>query len=383
MKVKSIYIAISIVLLTMTFASCNEETLYDGPCKVRFVASVQDEVNVTRATEDEKYPGYTPFTPTDFNAELFVSYETETPGVTPTAPEYTISWEGSALSTPLALETGEYKFYGYAPHLEGSTFDNTTKTLTIPNIPGLFDKDLLVINPCSATVTSAELLRGTKTVSLQMDHLMAKITPYFYIYEPYNGLRDIEIKSVVFSLADANTYTVSQQTTDDGQQTKYSQQTTDERLAPLGRESKESKESREGQQTTDNGQRTGAFWVEEEATSSETTVTVFSDNSEAITFLTTPASTEEAQPYGQCYVVPGQDITLLKMTVTYNVYDKKGDIVRPDETATNKVVVKVNSTTKTKLEAGKNYKLNIQIIPTYLYVLSDNDESSVLVIPNN
>ena len=359
MKVKSIYIAISIVLLTMTFASCNEETLYDGPCKVRFVASVQDEVNVTRATEDEKYPGYTPFTPTDFNAELFVSYETETPGVTPTAPGYTISWEGSALSTPLALETGEYKFYGYAPHLEGSTFDNTTKTLTIPNIPGLFDKDMLVINPCSATVTSAELLRGTKTVSLQMDHLMAKITPYFYIYEPYNGLRDIEIKSVTFSLADANTYTVSQQTTDDGQQTKYSQQ------------------------TTDNGQRTGAFWVEEEATSSETTVTVFSDNSEAITFLTTPASTEEAQPYGQCYVVPGQDITLLKMTVTYNVYDKKGDIVRPDETATNSVVVKVGGTTKTTLEAGKNYKLNIQIIPTYLYVLSDNDESSVLVIPNN
>ena len=70
------------------------------------------------------------------------------------------------------------------------------------------------------------------------------------------------------------------------------------------------------------------------------------------------------------------------MTVKYDVYDKKQQLVRQDATATNKVVVKVRGTTKTKLEAGKNYKLKIQIIPTYLYVLSDNDESS-LVIPNN
>lgn len=350
MKVKSIYIAISIVLLTMTFASCNEETLYDGPCKVRFVASVQDEVNVTRATEDEKYPGYTPFTPTDFNAELFVSYETETPGVTPTAPGYTISWEGRAFSTPLALETGEYKFYGYAPHLEGSTFDNTTKTLTIPNIPGLFDKDLLVINPCSTKIEASDIDKK-KAVDLRMDHLMAKITPYFYIYEPYNGLRDIEIKSVVFSLEDSKTFQANVSYTTSSYGTEWSM-------------------VNENQTQSVNSQ----------------SVNLYSAPTDTKIFLTSSSSSTVAQSYGQCYIVPsqnGQDITNLKMTVTYDVYDKQQQLVRENETATNKVVVKVNSTTKTKLEAGKNYKLNIQIIPTYLYVLSDNDESSVLVIPNN
>ena len=34
----------------------------------------------------------------------------------------------------------------------------------------------------------------------------------------------------------------------------------------------------------------------------------------------------------------------------------------------------------TQLDAGKNYILNIRIVPTYLYVLSDNDEESVLQI---
>jgi hypothetical protein len=341
MKAKSIYIAISIALLSMTFVSCNEETLYDGPCKVRFVAEVQDEVNVTRATD-----GYTSFTPSaGFNAKLFVSYETTTG--TPTAPGYTVSWNGSALSTSLALETGDYKFYGYAPvsQQDDASFDNSNKTLTIRNIPGLSDKDMMVIKPCSTKVVPDDISNG-KTVSLQMDHMMAKITPYFYINSEYNKLRDIHIKNVTFSLENRKTFQANVVYNDN-----YTSYLT-------------------------------SWQINENL--NEKTVELFTDDSNTKTFLTT--SSTGAQPYGQCYIVPsqnGQDITNLKMTVTYDVYDKKQQLVRSDETATNKVVVKVGGTTKTQLEAGNNYKLNIQIIPTYLYVLSDNDESSVLVIPNN
>lgn len=338
MKAKSIYIAISIALLTISFVSCNEETLYDGPCKVRFVAEVQDEVNVTRATD-----GYTSFTPfAGFNAKLFVSYETTTG--TPTAPGYTISWNGSALSTSLALETGDYKFYGYAPQQNEASFNNTNKTLTIRNIPGLSDKDMMVIKSCSTKVESTDIGKN-KTVSLQMDHLMAKITPYFYINSEYNKLRDIHIKNVTFSLENRKTFQANVVYNDNDMSYLTSWQT-NENL-------------------------------------NEKTVELFTDNSDTKTFLTT--SSTGAQSYGQCYIVPsqnGQDITNLKMTVTYDVYDKQQQLVRQDATATNKVVVKVGGTTKTQLEAGKNYLLNIQIIPTYLYVLSDNDESS-LVIPNN
>ncbi len=328
---------ILIALLTMTFVSCDEETLYDGPCKVRFVASVQDEVNVTRATD-----GYTSFTPfAGFNAGLYVSYET-TSG-TPTAPRYTVSWNGSAFSTSLALETGDYKFYGYAPQQNEASFNNTNKTLTIRNIPGLSDKDMMVIKSCSTKVESTDIGKN-KTVSLQMDHLMAKITPYFYINSEYNKLRDIHIKSVTFSLDDAKTFKANVTYTVSLYETEWS-------------------------------------IINENQSQS---VNLYSAPSNVKTFLTTSSSTG-VQSYGQCYIVPsqnGQDITNLKMTVTYDVYDKKQQLVRSNETATNKVVVKVGGTTKTQLEAGNNYKLNIQIIPTYLYVLSDNDESS-LVIPNN
>lgn len=332
---------ILIALLTMTFASCNEDTFYDGPCKVRFVAEVQDEVNVTRATD-----GYTSFTPSaGFNAKLFVSYETTTG--TPTAPGYTVSWNGSALSTSLALETGDYKFYGYAPvsQQDDASFDNSNKTLTIPDIPGLSDKDMMVIKPCSTKVESTDIGKN-KNVSLQMDHMMAKITPYFYINSEYNKLRDIHIKNVTFSLENRKTFQAN---------VVYN----------------------------DNDTSYLTSWQINENLN-EKTVELFTDDSNTKTFLTT--SSTGAQSYGQCYIVPsqnGQDITNLKMTVTYDVYDKQQQLVRQDATATNKVVVKVGGTAQTKLEAGKNYKLKIQIIPTYLYVLSDNDESSVLVIPNN
>lgn len=338
MKAKSIYIAISIALLTISFVSCNEDTLYDGPCKVRFVAEVQDEVNVTRATD-----GYTalPYS-ADFSAGLYVSYGA-------TAQPYTMSWDdNSKLSANLWLETGNYGFYGYAPQQIGAEFVNTNKTLTIPNIPGLSNTDFLVINPRFATVTSDNLLSGNKTVSLQMDHMMAKITPYFYINSEYNKLRDIHIKNVTFSLENRKKFQANVVYNDNDMSYLTSWQT-NENL-------------------------------------NEKTVELFTDNSNTKTFLTTSSSSTVAQPYGQCYIVPsqyGQDITNLKMTVTYDVYDKKQQLVRSNETATNKVVVKVRGTTKTQLEAGKNYLLNIQIIPTYLYVLSDNDESSVLVIPNN
>lgn len=323
----------------MTFVSCNEETLYDGPCKVRFVAEVQDEVNVTRATDE--YPSFTPSA--GFNAKLFVSYETTTG--TPTAPGYTISWNGSALSTSLALETGDYKFYGYAPvsQQDGASFNinNSNKKLTIPNVSGLSSTDLLVIKPCSAKVESTDIGKN-KTVSLQMDHLMAKITPYFYINSEYNKLRDIHIKSVTFSLDDdAKTFTAS---------VVYN----------------------------DNNLSYQTSWKGSENLNANT-IEFYKDNNNEATFLSTTSS----NAYGQCYIVPGQDISNLKMTVKYDVYDKKMQKVRSGEEAENTVKIKVRGTTLNNLDAGNNYKLNIQIIPTYLYVLSDNDESSVLVISNN
>lgn len=320
----------------MTFVSCNEETLYDGPCKVRFVAEVQDEVSVTRATEG--YSDLTNQTPA-FDAELFVSYETTTG--TPSAPGYTVSWNGSALSTSLALETGNYNFYGYAPKTNDrtTTFDLGNKTLTIPSIPALYDKDLMVIKPCSTTVISDDISIGTKTVFLQMDHLLAKITPCFYLNSTYAKLRDIRIKKVEFFFDSAPTYiaTVTYETFATGYVSTQTTQLRD--------------------------------------------VTAY-DVAEPTDNLPPTKEDDDLNPQvyqecGHCYIVPSQPTTNLKMKVTYDVYDKSGTLTRVNATATNQI-----KKLPTTLVAGTNYKLKIQVIPTYLYVLSDNDKES-LEIPNN
>ena len=65
------------------------------------------------------------------------------------------------------------------------------------------------------------------------------------------------------------------------------------------------------------------------------------------------------------------------MAVTYNVYDTAGELTRANARAENSIL-RLGKT----LEAGKNYNLYIKVVPSYLYVLSDNDMESSFVILN-
>ena len=307
-------IATAIVLLT---TSCQKDDLYDGKCKVRFVSDIQDEVTVTRAD------GYTPITEDPgFIAGLFVSYGS-------TAPEYALQWQNDTLSADIHLETGDYFFGGYAPQKDSVRFEPRAKTMEIPNIPGLTTEDVLVIAPNSTTVSIRDISARSKTIALQMDHLLARVTPHFYINSEYAHLRDIHITKVEFILDNAATYTATINYNVDPYRTTWT-----------------------ANNTTD------------------LKVSLFESEQNVDTLLTT------AVAYGTCYVSPAQTVTdNLSMKVTYDVYDKEGTKIRADQTATN-LIKKLPAT----LTAGKNYNLKIQIIPTYLYVLSDDDEDSVLVI---
>ena len=317
-------------MAALLMVACQKEELHEGPCKVRFIASVQDEVSVTRA--ETEYTNITKDNAPDFKAALYVSYGT-------TAPEYTMSWSDSKLSANLWLEawTGPYWFYGYAPKNNNVTanFDNENKTLTLPSIPALTTTDWLVIKPCSTTITKENITSGKKMVSLQMDHLMAKITPCFYLDETYAKLRDIKIKTVAFFFESAHTYmaTVTYNNNNVNKADDYK-----------------------------------VAWTTPNSTAAAKTVTAFSntDNTNL---------TNEAVAHGCCYIVPAQSASTLKMKVTYDVYDKSGTLTREDATATNQI-----KKLPTTLVAGTNYQLKIQVVPEYLYVLSDNDQES-LVIP--
>ena len=68
--------------------------------------------------------------------------------------------------------------------------------------------------------------------------------------------------------------------------------------------------------------------------------------------------------------VLGVEVKGVRMTSTYDVYDRAGELVRENCTATNNI----NFGNTTPRGARRTY--NVSIIPTYLYQMSDNDPSS-------
>lgn len=74
------------------------------------------------------------------------------------------------------------------------------------------------------------------------------------------------------------------------------------------------------------------------------------------------------------YFAPGKcnEFTLV---TTYDVYDRKNNLIRENETAENTFRLNALKTefTSNPLKAGEAFTINIEVQPTYLYVLSDPD----------
>ena len=321
MKVKKTYITAIIALLALV--SCQKEELYTDPCDVRFKAYVQDEVSVTRATT------YTDISSTNtpaFTAGLFVWSGQ-------TVSKSTLTWNGTNATSNLGLEQGDYTIYGYAPRHDEATFDPTTQKMTVPGISGLSYEDAIVILPKELKIEQND---RSKDVTLQLHHMMAKITPRFYLNSTYADLRTIKITKVQFWIeggADTHTATVTY--------------------------------------TNDNANPYSIAWSKGEQIAQQDFVVYSVEESEAIELTTTKG----AQEYGYCYFCPNQSTADLKMHVTYDVFDTEGQLLRPDAKAVN-TIKKLNTQ---DIVPGTDYKLNIQIVPTYLYVLSDNDEESLVI----
>lgn len=328
MKAKSIYIAICMVLVTLI--SCRQEEIYTGPCEVRFRAYVQDEVAVTRASDD--YTAIGSSNVPAFTAEMFVAKE----GLSDPLPA-TLTWNGQTLSS-LQLEEGTYNFYGYAPKQDGATFDLAGLTMRLPALPGVSDTDVMVLKAKQSPVTIVST-DDTQWVYLQMDHLMAKVTPRFYLNSAYAQMRSIRIKKVEFGFGEGLTNHAATVTYSD-----------------------------------DNSYEVA--WSAGEEQLPETMVVAYENAAPAATD-TLPTKKTDAVEYGCCYLCPNQPAGNLLMRVTYDVYDTKNECTRSDAVAVNKI----KKLSTLAVNAGTDYKLNIQIVPDYLYALSDNDEE-VLVIGN-
>lgn len=310
---------IIVLLAALSLVACRMEEPDAGPCEVRLQLSAQDEVMVTRGTLDGLDA---------FDADLFISNGDIVNGTT-------LSWNGSALSTnALHLEAGSYWFYGLMPKTDGASFDLDNNTLSATGIPGLSTDNAMLIRIDEEKHTNHTLKieqnQKTATAYLKMDHLMAKVTPHFYINAAYNKVRTIKVKKVEFSIDNASKYTVSINYTNP--------------IEPV------------------------VSWTP--ASTENLSLTAFENTTDA------PALTKDKQAIGQFFLCPAQSVENLKMRVTYDVYDKKGALTRGNVTAENSIL----KLKKESITAGTNYELNIQVVPTYLYILSDNDEESVLII---
>jgi hypothetical protein len=73
------------------------------------------------------------------------------------------------------------------------------------------------------------------------------------------------------------------------------------------------------------------------------------------------------------HFLPIEDVTKVVITCTYDVYDKKNNLLRKDCKATNTIRLSDIISHFLGVQRGWKYAIKMTVVPTYLYVLSDPD----------
>ena len=278
------------------------------------------------------------------------------------------------------IPSGTSYLYGYIPELPAIRYSITDRDgadaaynggaiMTLQNVPTVMPNDLCVVigakhgydkehdgdntdprtnrlRQGDFSFTAADSATGNY-VFLLFDHLYAALRIRMRMHDDYAALRTIKLKSLQLgTMADAST---TRQKTD----ITISLQTTDGSVSPI----------------------TGITYAQPD------TYPVIDGT--GLEFWSDPAGTAlttDFQPFIGHFMPTG--ITKLILTSTYDVYDRKGNLIRLNCKATNTMVLKDMLTDQTVTERGKRYTINMTIQPTYLYMLSEPDLDNPTVIIN-
>lgn len=265
--------------------------------------------------------------------------------------ESTVTYNGSSWESSLKLDPARYNIYSYIPKRNGVTLRGNVITFT--NVPFIMAEEILLSSGAVAETVAKNDTPTDKTGSLvkneysinveshedtknyvtfMMDRVMAKVILNFKVHENYSKIRTIKIKEVTLKPAAGNYQSVNIACTmNDGSEISY---------------------SRSPGSAVDN-------------------IVSFSITDDRLVLDNT-----SAKRAGVFYSVPGVQNNVV-MTVKYDVYDKAGTSVRENQTVTNSSIKLIGSGT---LERAKEYTLNVNIMPTYLYSLSDTDKESVMLV---
>ena len=255
-----------------------------------------------------------------------------------------------------------YNVYGYIPHLPGMSSSITPDedsekyadgaTLTLTNVPSVMPNDLCVIvgakdGTDKETVTglakgdfayTTAASRASYYVFLLLDHLYSSIHMNIKVYSDYNALRTIKLKSLKLSTK------VDDEFSKDHTDIVIKLKANDADSDPI------------------DGDITYA---------PTSTAEVNSDGMEFWSSEDGVALTSDFQEFTGHFMPSG--ITTLELTSVYDVYDKKGNLLRGDYKVTNTMILNELLTAVTETLRGTKYTINMTIQPTYLYVLSEPD----------
>ncbi len=244
------------------------------------------------------------------------------------------------------ISSTPYKFLAYAPYssetANAATAYDDPQTLTLYHVPRAGAADYIISSKIHA-YTSIESDGSTTFDSWQtlyMQHILSRLRFCFMLGSKYVDLRTIHLKSMDIDNDEGNLFTVTVNYEDDG---------------------------------------SGAYlptlsWVPE-ATSGTLSHTLLTEP-EVEDYVVLSKENTEYQPFASCYVYPGQELQTIKVTVTYDVFDMDGQLLRQNDTASNTLWLGLsaeNSIAERVLTPGYYYDVNIAIQPSFLYVLSDND----------
>ena len=198
------------------------------------------------------------------------------------------------------------------------------------------------------TVTSGEINghAATTKVFLALDHLFAKATISFKVNDNYNNIRTIKIKEATISttqglFSGTHTYSFADRKFNLDQNGTYSAKNLSIDLVGADAPSV----------TVNDLKRDENGWVVLDNTATELAWFCF---------------------------LPRDGLPPLDLYVKYNVYDKEGNLIRENETATNANLINISNPLK-----GSNYNITVNIKPSYLYQLSDDDAKIELTLEDS
>ena len=282
-------------------------------------------------------------------------------GKTTPIPSDAVTFAGTVSS--LKVKPGaDYQIFGFLPSNANALSDDTngnssvtvnsnTKiaTLTIDSLAPFSTSDVCVVIGVKGKLAPNEKVvagsfkyhapENTEEgfgVSLLVDHLFAAMAFSYKVDATYDAIRTIKLKKVVMKSTSAKKV-----------KAEVTLQMNDGGTNPI----------------------TNVVFTPSETAAQKEIVLYQSEEGTALN-VTTPI--EFTGFYGAGISSLG---STLSIESTYDIYDKDGNLIDKDRKAVNNLATVLSEITR-----GKKVNVNIKVIPTYLYVLSDSDAEFVIEV---